>query len=313
MPGRAENPVLRESIRILKESGFKVSVLLNDRRSSFDLMARRGSSLLITKAVEELDEVPEEVSRELKRMASALSATSLIIASRKGGEDIEEDLAYDKMGIWAVAPATLSKAIRGEGPLVYSKLGRFYVNIDGGRLREARERRQLSLGSLARLVGVSRRAIYEYERGSMDSTLEVAIRMEEVLEQGLAVPINILAPAPLNASYTHRPGGSLDPLERGVALKFKVMGFKVFHFKRAPFDIIARGRRSRLLVKVARHLDHQFKRRLRVMRSLADVSDSLSFIVVRDGDSAGEGGVVPYEELERVRNEDELVSMVSSS
>lgn len=312
MPSRTENPALKESIRILRESGFKVSVPLNDRRSSFDLMARKGSSLLITKAVEELDEVSEEVSYELRRLASALSATSLIIANRKGGDDIEENLAYDKMGVWAIAPATLSKAVRGEGPLVYSKLGRFYVNINGEKLREARERRRLSLGSLARLVGVSRRAIYEYERGSMDSTLEVAIRMEEVLEQGLAVPINILAPTPPSASYMHGPEGSLDPLEGDVALKLKVMGFKIFHFKRAPFNLIARGRQSRLLVKVARRFDHQSKKKLRIMRSLADVSNSLGFIIVGDGDSAGEGGVLPYGSLEKVKSEDELIKMIGS-
>lgn len=309
MPSRAEEVLLRESVRILRESGFKVSVPLNDRRASFDLMARRDSSLLVAKAIEELNEVSEGVGSELKRVASALSATSLIIASQKDGEAIEENVAYDKMGVWAITPATLSKAVRGEGPLVYSKLGRFYVNIDGGKLKEARERKRLSLGRLARLVGVSRRAIYEYERGLMDSTLEVAIRMEEVLEQGLATPIDIFAPAPPSAPPAHGPGSS-DPLEEGVSLRLKAMGFKVFHFKRAPFNIIAKGRQSRLLVKVARHLDYQFKRKLKIVRSLADVSNSLSCVVVEEGAPAYRDDVLPYECFKKVRSEDELVEML---
>ncbi|MCX8204061.1 MAG: helix-turn-helix domain-containing protein [Candidatus Nezhaarchaeota archaeon] len=307
MPRGAKDFLLKESIRILRESGFRVSTTLIDRRSSFDLMARRDLSLLVAKAVEELDKVTEELSSELKKVASALSATPLIIASQRGGEAIEENVAYDKMGIWAVTPATLNKAVRGEGPLIYSKLGRFYVDIDGGKLKKAREQRRLSLGSLARLVGVSRKTIYEYERRSMDSTLEVAIKMEEVLEQGLATPIDIFT---LTTTYGHGPEDVSDPLEKNVVLRLKAMGFKVFHFKRAPFNLIAKGEHNRLLIRVARSLDHQVKREIKVVRSLADVSDSLGLAIVEEGVSTKEGGVLSYEDLRRVKSEAELIKSI---
>jgi len=261
----------------------------------------------VAKAVEDVDKVSEGLSIELRKVASALSASPLLIASRRGGEDFEEGVAYEKQGVWAIAPATLSEAVRGEGPIVYSKLGRFYVKIHGGRLREIRERMGLSMGDLARLVGVTRKAIYEYERGSMDAALDVALKMEEVLQDALALPIDVFSPLP---APPPEEGDEVDPLEREIISKFRKLGFEAFHFKKAPFNIIARSKRNRFLIKVAERLDRRAEKELRVMRSMADVSESLGLTIVKEEASAGEEGLLPYDEFKRVRSEPELVKII---
>jgi len=314
MPSRAgvesdEESLLEESLKVLREVGFRVSTPSDSRKSSLDVVARKDGALLVAKAVEDIDRVSEGLSTELRKVASALSATPLFIASRKGGEAVEGGIAYEKMGVWAVAPTTLSEAARGEGPIVYSKLGRFYVKIHGGRLREARERKGLSLGDLARLVGVSRKAIYEYERGSMDAALEVAARMEEVLESGLALPVDIFT-SPITPPPSARVEEAADPLEKEVMSKFKRLGFEAFHFRKAPFNIIARSRRNRLLIRVAERFDRRAERGLKVVRSMADVSESLGLTIVKEEASVDEQGLLHYDEFKRVRSEPELVKII---
>ena len=315
MPSRAEaesveKSLLAESLRLLRELGFRVSTPSESRRASLDVVARRERALVVAKAVEDVDKVSEGLSVELRKVASALSATPLLIAGRKSGEVVEEGVAYEKLGVWAVAPTTLSEAARGDGPYVYSKLGRYYVKIDGERLRAARVRRGLSLGDLARMVGVSRKAIYEYERGGMDATLEVAVRMEEVLESSLALPVDIFTPPTARPPARDEGGRDVDPLEREVMSKIRKLGFEAFHFRKAPFNIIARSRRNRLLIRVSERLDKRTERGLKVVRSMADVSESLSLTIVKEDASVEEQGLLAYEEFKRVRSEPELVKII---
>src|SRR5438067_1998522 len=61
--------------------------------------------------------------------------------------------------------------------------------LDAARLRRIREERGLSLGDLAQAAGVSRRAIGMYEDG-MGAMVEVAMRLEEFLDETLALPTN---------------------------------------------------------------------------------------------------------------------------
>ncbi|PCN50182.1 hypothetical protein B6U99_05805 [Candidatus Geothermarchaeota archaeon ex4572_27] len=273
------------------------------------MVARREDRLLVAKAVEDIDRVPESTSVELRRIALALSATPLLVGARKGDREIEEGVVYERMGVRAVAPKTFDYAVRGEKPFVYSKVGRYYVKLDGEKLREVRTRMRLSLGDLARMVGVSRRAIYEYERGTMDATLEVAARIQEVLNCCLATPIDLLAPME-RGEEVGEEWVDERPLMREVMCKLRRLGFEAYTFRRAPFNLIARGRRHRLMVKVAERLDRKAERSMVVVRSMADVSDSLSLAIVREEVRAEEQGLINYREFKRVRSEPELVKLI---
>jgi putative transcriptional regulator len=304
----SEESLLRSSLKAMREAGFDVSTPPDDRRTSLDVVARRRDILLVAKAVEDIEETPEALGRELRRAASALSAIPILIASRKGGEAIEDGVVYGKMNIWAASPTTIINALRGEGPYVYSKLNRYYVHINGEGLRAARLRKGLSLGDLARMVGVSRKAIYEYERGSMDATLEVALKIEEALESSLIVPVDILAPLTSRPPPAEKEG--VKPLEGEVLSKLRELGFEAFHFKRAPFNVIARSKRTRLLVKVSGGLDEQIERELSVVRSMAHVSGCLSLTIVKEEALRGEGDLLPYGEFKKVESEPELIEII---
>ena len=274
-------------------------------------MAKREDSLVVAKTVEDVDKVSEGTSLELKKIASALSATPLFIGAKKGGVEMEEGVVYEKMGVKALAPGTFKEAVKGEGPYIYSKVGRYYVKIDGEKLREVRVSRRLSLGDLARMVGVSRKAIYEYERGAMDATLEVAARIQEVLDYPLASPINLLTPQPEEGEGVEEDYEA-NSLVKEVLFKFKRLGFEAFPFKKAPFNIIARSCRNRMLIRVSERLDKRTERSLVVVRSMADVSDSLSLTIVKEEAKVEEQGLLKYKDFKKVRSEPELVRIIGS-
>src|SRR2546428_814966 len=58
--------------------------------------------------------------------------------------------------------------------------------------RRLREERQVSLGTLADIAGVTRRTIQMYLEG-MSATMEVAMRLEEFLNESLVVPVDPFA------------------------------------------------------------------------------------------------------------------------
>ena len=50
----------------------------------------------------------------------------------------------------------------------------------------------MSLGTLATMVGVSRRTISKYEEEGMDASIDVVLQLEDIFGVELARPINIL-------------------------------------------------------------------------------------------------------------------------
>ncbi|MDD1670148.1 MAG: helix-turn-helix domain-containing protein, partial [Methanomicrobiales archaeon] len=110
--------------------------------------------------------------------------------------------------------------------------GGLYVNIDENLLRSLREGKQLSLGDLAHLLGVSRRTISKYENG-MGTTMEMAIRIEELFDTAVTRPIDLL-------SHESRFAPSEEPAPGEVLPDLSRMGMEIHLLRRAPFEALAR-------------------------------------------------------------------------
>ena len=65
------------------------------------------------------------------------------------------------------------------------------MTINGDALRELREKKNLSLGDLGTLLGVSRRTISKY-KGGIGYTLDIAMKIEEIFDTGLVQSIDLL-------------------------------------------------------------------------------------------------------------------------
>lgn len=177
---------------VMITAGFDVSERFTLRPRSFDLIARNDGTLLVIKVVSHIDSVSEDAAFNLDLISRLLGGIPLIIGERARDAELERGAVYVRYGINAVSPATLyDYFVEKIPPLVYASPGGLYVNIDGDALRDLREKRNMSLGDLGTVLGVSRRTISKYESG-MGTTLDVAIRIEEFFDTGVVESIDLI-------------------------------------------------------------------------------------------------------------------------
>ena len=185
--------LLQTVVSVLIMAGYNVSERCKMRPRSFDLIARKGDNIIIIKIVPHIDSVGEESAHNFAFIAKHLHATPIIIGEKARDFELERGAVYLRYGIIATSSTTFYDFfVDNVPPLVYAQPGGLYVNINGSKLRELRESRNMSLGDLAGSLGVSRRTISKYESG-MSTTLDIAIRLEEIFDSAIVEAINLLS------------------------------------------------------------------------------------------------------------------------
>jgi putative transcriptional regulator len=166
--------------------------------------------------VSHIDSVSDEVAFDLELISRHLGGVPLIVGERARDAELERGAVYVRYGIYAISPSTLyDYFVEKIPPLVYASPGGLYVNINGDALKELRERRNMSLGDMGQVLGVSRRTISKYESG-MGTTLDVAIRIEEFFDTGVVESIDLVRHEPpkvMEPEPVQNEGGIANPME----------------------------------------------------------------------------------------------------
>jgi putative transcriptional regulator len=305
-------------LAILSRAGFYVFDLHHARPSSFDLIARRDSTLLLVKVLKNIDALGPADARELSLQARLLEAAPLLVGSASGSEPLEVGVVYNRYGIPVVTLETLQDYVwRGVPPFLFSSPGGVFAKVDSRRLRELRESRGLSLGALAEAAGVSRRTIQLYEEGA-GAEVEVVERLERFLGTVLAAPFDIFdplgvvrgreVPAPSSAG-TPAPGR--EDWTADVLAGLDEQGWDVVVTNRSPFDALARPEeppREDLLFLGLGDLEAA-QRRAHLLGQIARVAEGRAFFVVRERRSRLNiqgTPLVTYAEIRRRANPEEL-------
>jgi len=312
--------VIAKIVELLYEKGLEMSRPYINERSSINIVARSGDKLLLIKALNHASELRSSCAAEIKKASYALRGSPLVVSERDGSHEIDKEAVYEKQGLYIVHPEALRDYFEGRRQYVYHKGGRFYVKINGKKLREIRESIGLSLGGLASLLGVTRKAVYEYEKEEMDATIDVASKLYEILnryvgEEALQAfkPIDILDKTlSIEDKGSRRSEGSKSRLQEEVALKLSRLGFSIFQFKEAPFNIIAKrnGERGRtLLILTLEAFSNKFREELEVLREVAEVARVKKLVVTRR--ASLEEGVISARELDDMSSPEELIEVAS--
>jgi putative transcriptional regulator len=307
---------------LLERSGFYVTGTSGVRPSSFDLAARRDATLLLLKILKNIDALdPEEASRLLE-LGRVFPAVVLLVGERSGASDLESGVVYTRYGVPIVNEGTLQEYLeKAFPPFLYASPGGIFARIDGERLRFLRVTRGLSLGSLAAVGGVSRRAIQLYEEGQ-GAEASVVERIEAYLDAPIVIPIELFGPPtrpPRRApSEETKKGGKSptteppraptgDALRDGVFDQLDGMGLEVTVTIRAPFDAVARAREILLTgvgsLRAAAH-------RAEVLHGIARVAEGHAMFIVREDvhrPSIAGLPILNVKELRRLRGPDELL------
>jgi putative transcriptional regulator len=297
--------VLLQRVRsLLLEGGFRVSERCSQRPRSFDIIAGDEEILMIIKAISHIDGVSEDIARDLDLVSYYLGGAPLIVGERTRDADLQRGAVYVRYGIYAISVPTLSDfLVEGIPPLVYVSPGGLYVNIDEALLHTLREEKQFSLGDLAHLLGVSRRTISKYENG-MGTTMEIALRIEELFDAAITRPIDLLA-------HQSRFAGSGEPSHGKIPADLERMGMEIHLLRRAPFEALARYDDETILTGYG-NAQHVVKR-APIIGNLSRIANAHALCVLigyRRQKTIGNTLVIGEERLHSLEDGSELMELI---
>ena len=298
----------------LTNAGFYVSELCSMRPIGFDLVARRDNSLLIIKVLTNINAMSEEVANELNTLSNLLKGCPILIGERKGTGPIEEDVVYDRFGIQAISHETLKNHLLEGIPLeVYAAPGGLYVNLNSEKIKKLRREHNISLGSFARSLRVSRRTVQMYEDG-MNSSVEIAFRIEDALGTQVTVPIDILK-TPLKKKIFSNRGKQSElfrEFQKEIFSILKTVGYKVIPMERAPFEAVSQDKKKILLTCVDRY-DRKLLKKAHVISSISKITEKHAVLITdKDVNKKNIEGtpLIVKKELKKTRGPEELLELI---
>lgn len=302
---RARTQLIDDVVHNLEQAGFALSSQCDVRPSCFDLVARKGSKLILIKILVNIDALSKEDAHALQLVAHFFNATPLIVGGKTRRGILEEGVLYKRYGISSITPKSFLRMIAEEEmPREFIQRGGRFVAIDGQGLRETRLSQSMTTEELAECVQVSARAILAYERNEMDVSTEIAHELEEVLETDLIIPIDVMHRDFVGEPIT-RPDSvrAIPDLERRVNEFFERLGMRVLWTDRAPFHVAAKEDGPAVISGVGSLRSRVLHKRVEILRSVSDVTESDTVIIVEEGkaeESLSDIPVIRQVELEEI-------------
>ena len=297
----------------LLKAGFYVSDFYSIRPVGFDLVARRDNSLLIIKVLTNIDAMTEDVARELKTLSTLLKGCPLLIGERSGMGRLEHDAVYDRCGIQSITSETFKSHLLEGIPLeVYAAPGGLYVNLNREKIKKIRQEQNISLGSFARSLKVSRRTVQMYEEG-MNASVEVALRIEDFLGTDVTVPIDILkykTKVKLQPT-TIEPKGFRE-FQKEVFSILEGVGYKVLPLERAPFEAVSQDKKKILLTCVDEY-NKKLLKKAQVVSSISKITEKHAVLIIDKEVSKKsiEGTpLIVKKELKKIRDPEEILDLI---
>ncbi|MEA1906101.1 MAG: transcriptional regulator [Euryarchaeota archaeon] len=317
-------------IEILTRAGFMLSDRCNTRPRSFDLAARNNRILLLLRTLSNIDSLNAAAAHEMQSLSDHLNGKPLIIGSKSRSRMLEDGVTYFRHGIPSINSATLHDClVEGVPPLVHAAPGGLCISIDGERLRIIRTERKISLGELATKLGISRRTISRYEGGVMDASIDVALRLEEVLDVELICPVRIFSSTlddqirrddqkgdPRDDRRGAQKGHRMDDQtgdKDEVSLLLAPLGFIVFPAKQAPFNAISDDDKHNTMLTGINTYNRTMVRNAHLMSSISCVAKTRSLYIVKGNcrHTHIDGTVLIKEsELEKISDHDDVIQLI---
>jgi putative transcriptional regulator len=299
---------------MLEDAGFTVSDRCAIRPKSFDIAARRGDDVLLLKVLANIDAFDGYTGAEMRRLGEYLDATPLVIGLRTRNEELKPGVVYFRHGVPVLSPDTaMDYFIEEVPPLIYAAPGGLYVNIDGDLLSDVRTDEEMSLGKLANELGVSRRTVSKYEDG-MNASVEVAAELEEIFDEPLASPVDVLDGAEAVRDDVDDPGEpEADPDDARLVTVLTRVGFEVHPTMRAPFKAVSEDEaRERKMLTGHSDFTRTAEKRARIMSSVGQVTRTRSvYVVDRARQDAVKGtALIERDEFDRIDDPEELENLI---
>ena len=177
----------------------------------------------------------------------------MLVGIRSSTGPIENDVVYDRFGIQALSLETLKSHLLDGTPLkIYAGPGGLYVRLNRERLIKLRKDQNVSIGSFARSIRVSRRTVRSYEEG-MNARVEVASRIEELLGDTVTSSIDVLNTTFLDKQKRadfRKEELNVKNFQNEIFSLLKKIGYEIIPMERCPFEAVSKDKEEILLTCV---------------------------------------------------------------
>ena len=293
------------------------TTVVDDRKICFNIAARKSAFSLLFKVVINADRVTENSTKELHMLSKQLIAKPVIISLKRNRTELEQGAVYERHGIPVISPKTLADTmLRNTLPFVYVKQGGIFVKLNPELLRKLREEQGLSLGAIAEKLGISRRSIYEYERGTTDPPVEKAIHLENLFGPNVIMAVSPFDPPrqSSNEEQATKPNLPEDEIEEQAGDKLNELGIDVFFARYAPFDAIARTKDKSIITCISQTDEYNIAPKLYCVQSLARVLNKPSLLIVEEQEQKKKGvrgvAVLDLKQLDKLKTQKQLLKII---
>jgi putative transcriptional regulator len=306
--------LINQAFVILNKAGFIISERCDIRPRSFDIAVRRDNLLLLIKVISNIDGLNEETTREMQFLSKQLHGYPIVIGEKTRDHSLETGVVYFRYGVPAFDIRTMQDYFMEDlPPLIYAEHGGLYVNIEGNILKEERIKKNISLGALASMLGVSRRTISKYEEGEMAASVDVAVKLEEVMDRGFTVSVNLFEKLYRDDAQKTET----SPEHSNVFSILQDMGFNVMPISQAPFDAVSQSLNRKdedatILTGVAQYSRTMVKK-AHLMSSISEVAQTQSLLIIQGASKTKniEGTVIiDNKELEKFNDKDDFIELL---
>ena len=244
------NEVLNQTVEVLQATNYEVFQNADlSSHSCFELLTRHrvepGPQLLI-KIIQNIDNIKPFLVNEIKLMSYLLSALPIVIGLENRRNKLEDNSIYFRKNLMAINPSTFQRIIHTpQLPLAIAKKGGHFIDINGEKLAQLRQSRQITRKQLAEQLNISTKSISQYERKGMRPSVEHAHKMETILGESVVQPTDFntrlqssLEDFTLNEKLQRRISAYNKELIGTINEIVEDIGFQIFWSKASPFDFV---------------------------------------------------------------------------
>lgn len=191
----SQDKVLFEKIvdtLISRKANFLIT---NGKSYSYDVIAKvrvnSDDRKLIIKISSDVDRIVKSEIVDLALLSKTANALPIIIGLFINNKLMSNDVVYRKFGIVAMSFKSLKNILNGKPIKFIKERGVTKAKVKGELLRKLREEAGLSLGDLAEMLGVNRKTVYEYERGTFEASERTAKTLMKIFGENILEDVEL--------------------------------------------------------------------------------------------------------------------------
>jgi len=291
--------LLNQITKSLVEKGYKTFIT----QGCFDVAARR-ECLLLLKTLINIDGLTRKQALSLRTIAYFLSAYPLVISIKNNKYKLDDNVIYSRFSLPVLTPKLFDSVITEEISVIQSAKGRHTVEIDVVTLREKRKELNYTIEELAKLIGISKKALYEIENKRVLPSIKTVKKLENELKVNLRMPYSIQHPKPAHLEPKNK-------FQKEVSREFTRIGIDNSPVYSAPFELVGKERFS-MIAGLSENVK-QIRHEVSVVKELSSIFLSHAIFISKDCRERSLEGIpiISMSELAEIKSSRELNKIIA--